>query len=92
MGSPLARDVGAEVFILTRDSQMHWLKNESSTFLWGRLRDAGTRGATVDELATALVGAFEVEAEVASADARAWVEHLARHGVLGRIPQGQGFD
>ena len=91
-GEPLYREVGDEVFVLTRDSQMHWLKNDSARFLWERLVDAGGRGASAVELSSALVEAFDVEDHTALADVSRFVAHLARHGVVSLVQPVQGCD
>ncbi len=84
-GEPLYRDVGDEVFILTRDSQMHWLKNDSARFLWERLIEAGPDGRTTLELAESLTETFEVERDAALRDVSLFVDHLRRHGVVTQV-------
>lgn len=77
--------------MLTRDSQMHWLKNDSARFLWEQLVAAGPPGTTVLELSQALTATFEVQTEAAFSDVARFVEHLARHGVVtgaASVPHG----
>lgn len=81
VGEPLFREVGDEVFVLTRDSQMHWLKNASARFLWERLVAAGPAGASASGLAEALAGEFEVDAHEARPDVVRFCQHLTRCGL-----------
>lgn len=81
VGEPLFREVGDEVFVLTRDSQMHWLKNATARFLWERLVAAGVNGCSASDLAMHLSDEFEVEAAQARPDVLRFCEHLARSGL-----------
>lgn len=81
VGEPLFREVGDEVFVLTRDSQMHWLKNATARFLWERLVAAGPSGCSASGLADALCAEFEVDALQARPDVVRFCEHLARSGL-----------
>lgn len=81
VGEPLFREVGDEVFVLTRDSQMHWLKNATARFLWERLVAAGPSGCSASGLADALCAEFEVDALEARPDVERFCEHLARSGL-----------
>lgn len=82
VGEPLSREVGDEVFVLTRDSQMHWLKNASARLLWERLVAAASAGCSASELAQALADEFEVETTDAHEDVVRFCEHLGRHGLV----------
>ena len=84
LGDPLFRVVGDEVFILTPDSQVHWLKNASARFLWESLQAAGPRGTSPDALASALVREFEVNPADALADVLAFAAQLAEKGLVDR--------
>ena len=81
---PFHRIVGDEVFVLTRDSQMHWLKNTTARHIWDELVRAGPAGRTPRELATALALEFEVDSEDALPDVLGFVAHLTERGLLGR--------
>lgn len=89
LGEPLFREVGDEVFVLTRDSQMHWLKNATARFLWEQLVAAGPAGCSASGLAGALSAEFEVEAQRARPDVVRFCEHLARNG-LASVVEGGG--
>lgn len=82
VGEPLFRVVGDEVFILTPDSQIHWLKNATARFVWERLCAADPSGLTARALTDALTADFEVEAEAALADVLAFLGELADRGLV----------
>lgn len=89
---PFHRIVGEEVFVLTRDSQMHWLKNATARHLWDELVRAGVAGRTPRELAMALALEFEVDSDEALPDVLGFVAHLSERGVLGPAGQVPGGD
>lgn len=89
VGEPLFREVGDEVFVLTRDSQMHWLKNATARFLWERLVEAGPAGCSASGLAGALAGEFEVDALDARPDVVRFCEHLTRSGLATVVAVGE---
>ncbi|MBQ7348635.1 MAG: PqqD family protein [Clostridia bacterium] len=52
--------------------------NETGAFLWKILE----KGATQDELKTALLGEYDVDEKIAAADVAAFVEKLLSKGLL----------
>lgn len=58
--------------------------NETGTCIWERLGAEG--GATLDEVAAALVEEFEVERGTAAKDARDLLERLAARGLVRVLP------
>ncbi|MGM0574454.1 MAG: PqqD family protein [Myxococcota bacterium] len=84
-GSPVERQVGDKVFVLTPDSRMHVLDNVTAVFLWRCIRDAGEAGVTAATLSRALARDFEVDEERAGGDARAFAEELLAVGVVERV-------
>lgn len=90
VGEPLFREVGDEVFVLTRDSQMHWLKNATARFLWERLVAAGPAGCSASGLALSLSGEFEVDELQARPDVVRFCEHLARCGLASVVMDEPG--
>lgn len=52
--------------------------NETGAFLWQKLQE----GATVEELATALIGEYKVSLEEASADVKEFCDALIQKGCL----------
>lgn len=86
VGDPLFRVVGDEVFILTPDSQMHWLKNATARHLWELLVAAGPSGVAANALAEALAAEFEVEPSAALGDVLAFLDVLAGRGLVAPAP------
>ncbi len=84
-GSPLSRQVGDEVFVLTAKSEMHWMKNDSASFIWGALVDAGPQGLTVDALVLRLTADFEIGPEAASRDVLDFIADLERVGLVASL-------
>jgi len=82
VGDPLFRVVGDEVFILTPDSRIHWLKNATARFVWEGLCAAGPSGLTARTLADALAAEFEVEPAAALVDVLAFLGELAERGLV----------
>jgi len=84
-GAPLSRQVGDEVFVLTADSQMHWMKNDTASFIWGALVEAGASGVALDTLLARLTEAFEVGVEDAREEVLGFISELERAGLVASI-------
>ncbi|HJL33954.1 MAG TPA: PqqD family protein, partial [Polyangiaceae bacterium LLY-WYZ-15_(1-7)] len=68
---------GKAVVIVIDDQKVHSL-NEVGSFIWEQAEEV----RTVDEIVDAIVSEFEVEREVAEADAAAFIEQLRGLGAL----------
>lgn len=53
--------------------------NETSLFLWNTFHD---REFTVEDVAMALIGEYEVDRELAEKDAAAWCQKISECGLL----------
>jgi hypothetical protein len=72
------REIDEEVIALEARSSMYVAANSAGTLLWRAL----VAGASREELADALVGAYGVDRERALADVDAFLAQLADHGLL----------
>jgi hypothetical protein len=72
------REIDEEVIALEARSSMYVAANSAGTLLWRAL----VAGASREELADALVGAYGVDRERALADLDAFLAQLADHGLL----------
>jgi hypothetical protein len=68
---------GRAVIVSPEDSRLHSL-NEVGTCIW----EAADGRTSVEDIAARLVGAFEVTPERARADADAFLDELARRGLV----------
>ena len=80
------RVVGDEVFVLMFDSHVHWLKNPSAKCVWDALVAAAQDGLTPRDAAALLVSEFEVDDQVALADATAFLATLLDKGLVDSNP------
>ncbi len=67
-----------EAIILDLDNLHYYTLNAAASFLWKQLR----AGATVEGLSTALSAAFQINAEPAELDTRAFIDDLTRYGLI----------
>ena len=72
------RDVDGEVIALDLDSSTYFSTNRTGAFLWYAMVD----GTTVGALITLLEESFDVPAERARSDVRAFLELLRANGLL----------
>jgi NADH:ubiquinone oxidoreductase subunit B-like Fe-S oxidoreductase len=85
VGAPLHRPVGDEVFVLTADSRMHWMRNATATALWNALVTAGRRGCAWSELVETVTTQFDVSREEAAADLAPFVARMVEAGLVYRV-------
>ena len=78
----IERNVGGQTFVLTPDSQLHILENDTARHLWTRLQEAGEQGLSEEELVDSLIQKFEVEPETAIADVSVYLDHLLKVDVV----------
>ncbi len=78
----VSRKVGEEVFVLTADSRMHWMKNETASALWEGLVEAGEAGISMHALVSRLTETFEVGRDEADEAVAAFVADLERAGLI----------
>ncbi|MBV8878517.1 MAG: PqqD family protein [Planctomycetaceae bacterium] len=76
---PFQEIQGQAVVVVPARRELHEL-DETATFLWRELAKARTTA----DLAAALCAEFEVEADVAEADVRAFVRSLEEKGLVHR--------
>ena len=76
------RRVGEKVFVLDDKTQLHTLDNPSAVFLWDAIPESKAGVITVQGLAAALCGAFEVAEPIAKADSQAFVDQLLALSLL----------
>jgi hypothetical protein len=74
----VAEELDGETLLADPDAARFQSLNPSGTILWGLLEHR----ATLDELASALVARYAIDHERALVDARAFVEELARRGLV----------
>jgi hypothetical protein len=72
------QELDGELVVLDLESSSYLSANPTGAFLAGLLREE----RTLDELRDALVAEYGIEADVAEADARAYVDELGRLGLL----------
>lgn len=72
------RHVEQEILALDTVSSTFFNTNRAGAMLWSALAAGRTRAELADTLATA----YEIEPDVARRDADAFVDSLARHGLL----------
>jgi hypothetical protein len=72
------RQVESEILALDTSTSTFFNANKSGTMLWSVLAD----GATRTELVDALVTAYGITPEAARRDVDAFLDSLARHGLL----------
>ena len=71
-------DLDNEIVALDANRSRYFRANRTAAALWRRLRD----GATESDLADTLCERYGVARDVAEADVRAFVQHLAARGLL----------
>ena len=74
-----ARVVDGKAVVVVIDARELHTLNEVGTFIWQRMQG---EGASVVELADAVVAEFEVERELAERDLSAFIEQLSELGVV----------
>lgn len=67
-----------EAIILDLENLHYYTLNAAASFLWQQLRP----GAAVEGLSAALSAAFQINAEQAELDTRAFIDELTRHGLI----------
>jgi hypothetical protein len=77
------REVGGEVVVLDVRNSSYVTVNEAGAVLWRLLAS----GATLDDLAGALVDRFALDADAARRDARAFLESLTARRFVVTVPQ-----
>ncbi len=82
----IERNVGGQTFVLTPDSQLHILENDTARHLWAHLCDAAEQGITAADLATSLIEKFDVEREAAISDVGDYLDHLLKVDVIEILP------
>ena len=82
------RTVGGQIFIVTDDSTMLSLVNETAVALWNALEEAGAAGTTTGWLVNALVEGFEVDAATARRDVLKFLGELTEIGVVAEVANG----
>jgi hypothetical protein len=78
------REVDGEIVVLDERPWTYLHLNETGAAIWSCLVASGDGGATVPELAAALLAEFAVDAVVANADASALVEQLLARELIER--------
>jgi hypothetical protein len=69
-----------EAIILDLENLHYYTLNAAGILLWKQLRSAAAH--TADALSAALAAAFDLQPERAAHDTQAWLDELARHGLV----------
>ena|SRR2546421_411158 len=75
-----------EAIILDLENLHYYTLNAAASFLWKQLR-TGT-AQTAEELGAALSSAFRINVELAELDTRAFLDELARYGLISHAALG----